>query len=700
MINSIYIVLLTIFFTNISYSKCFKVNQKVLLKSTHECILDTNNSNICIDSELIKSQTLSDKTYKVFCFNNEKIASGYPELNKFGKELNKIEDYFIKLTNKYIILKNSNGLIFYNMEKDKFISMLSLKGIKKFYPLSDSEILIEKFYKKTNSIDIGLFNIETNILKIIATPYDDYVKNVYYNNSFVLDQIRTFSIEQINKQEMGNNPKVNIKFITLPYSNQGSYILDKYLNIISYKETNATTFNNIEFKEIKNSLVHGQKSIYILIFSIFSIIIVIWILKKISISFRLPIITTFYMLSYLVFVYIGAIFLNVFYFEYEFNTHLYERKDLLLNIWYFATVGLYLIPLGVYMAKKIIERKHFLDINKFFQADISINFNENRLYFLIVLMFILSIITFYFYYRAVGYIPVVGIFEHVAPEELAKLRSESGNNFSGHVYRYVTLYKDIPLFLMLMTFILKDKGKKWLLLFIALFVYNSFIAVMDLQKAPLVKMLLLLLLTYFFIHKSIEWKRLIALSLFSFILLIIMYIGFMGVSKNGILDTLQAPFHRAFIGSVSPVFWWQLYIEQNGFLHGATLPNPHHLFGFEYIDIAKVVMDFAHKELRDLGIVGSMPVVFFMEWYANFGWVAAIISMFLFGIMLYSIDYLFISQMLQNKRAILLAMYLYVMFYFMSYSTTSISGILFDTHLIVPLIVGIFLWRLTEKREN
>ena len=50
-----------------------------------------------------------------------------------------------------------------------------------------------------------------------------------------------------------------------------------------------------------------------------------------------------------------------------------------------------------------------------------------------------------------------------------------------------------------------------------------------------------------------------------------------------------------------------------------------------------------------------------------------------------------IKHMLKSKYAITLALYTYVIFYFKRYTMTTISGILIDVHLIIPIVVSMIL---------
>jgi len=659
----------------------------VILENTKEFNVTINNNNYIISTDTVKRKDLDAKPYKVFCLNGVRIISGYPlkKNNRFTKVKSIYSDLF-EVNNRYIAFKDKDKIIFFNLDNYKF-KTLNLKNVKRILSLSDNTFLINYYSNLTKSIDLKIINLETMKSKIIASKFDDIVRNIDFNNNFVLDQYE-------NKKGVKINVSNQFK---LPYKSQGSYILDKYLNIISFRYINNATKIEKGFNKVKNSLVHGKYSYYIILLSILFVLLSVFLTKKSVQSFKLPTTLSLFMLFYLVYVYLGATLLNIFYFKYEFNTHLYERKDLLLNIWIYSSIALILIPLGAYFTKILLNSDNRVNFNLFFSKDIDYPLN-NRLYYMSIAFLVVSILVLFLYINKVDILPIVGVLQGLDPLELAQLRSNAGNNFDGHLYRYILFYKDIPLLLLLISFFLKDLSKKWKILFFVLFIYNIFIAIMNINKAPLINLFIILLIAYFYYKKRVNWRYIFYFAIVSFILLIIMYILFMGGSKEGILSTMSAPFHRAIIGSISPLFWWQLYIEQHGFLHGLTLPNPHHIFNFEHLKISVAVMDFAHAELRDEGIVGSMPVVFFAEWFANFGWKYAVLSMFIFGIILYLLDYIFIKIMLKRKSAIILALYIYIMFFFKQYNVTSISGIIFDVHLIIPFIIFLLIYLISNKR--
>ena len=223
---------------------------------------------------------------------------------------------------------------------------------------------------------------------------------------------------------------------------------------------------------------------------------------------------------------------------------------------------------------------------------------------------------------------------------------------------------------------------------------------MNLHKGPLINLFLLLLLMHFFIKKQIEWKKLLIVVSVALIFLMTMYLSYME-HNEGVERVLFGIFHRASIGSISDLFWYQLYIEQHGLLYGVTMVNPAHIFPFEHVNISVAVQDFANVHLREQNIVGSAPVVFFVEWFVNFGWAVAIISMFLFGLFLFILDFIMIKQIMKKgKNVILLVIYIYMMFYFQKYAITSISDIMLDNYLWSTVLTGLLLWKISKMYDK
>jgi len=684
-----------IFFYTISlFAECYPIkeyqNKLTVIKDgipkCHTITLSNGEDKvICLETDTIRLNKRGSKIYQLTCMNGKRLYASYPTLNKSYKDSGYKN---IAVSNDYISFIFGNKTIFYSIKEEKFQKFKKeLSSSKQLKYITDNKILINYYDTDTKSMDIEIFNISTWESHYLKSKYDDIIRKVRKNNSFIVDQFIPKDFNLSNTISDANSSKnINLLF----YKEQGSYIIDKNLKMMSYKKIDDSYIPPKSYSDVKNKLVFGNYSILIGLFSIISLYFVYKILFSTIKSFKLPTVTTFFMFAYLIFVYIGATFINIFYYEYEFNSNIYERKDLLLNIWIYSTIGLYLIPMGAYFTKKYILIAP-LKIDKFFNKDIKYFTNSNILFYISIFFFSIAILVLFFYLSQLNNIPIFGVFQHLSAEELTQLRSDSSNGFNGKLYRYMIFIEDIPIILLLISFMMKKIEKKWHILFLSLLIFNIFVAIMTLAKSPLINLILLLTLLSFYINKKIRWKRLFIIILILFILLLIMYALFMKIPTNGLLYIFYSPFHRTFIGSITPLFWWQLYVEQYGLFYGASFPNPHNIFPFEAKKIVVIIMNFVNSYDSEIGIVGTMPVIFFAEWLVNFGKLAMLISMFLFGMLIYSIDYIFIRYMLKSKYPIILALYIYIILYFKRYATTTISGIIIDVHLVIPIVLSILM---------
>jgi oligosaccharide repeat unit polymerase len=442
-------------------------------------------------------------------------------------------------------------------------------------------------------------------------------------------------------------------------------------------------------------------SLLIALISIVSLISMFVIMHYLNGSMMAVSISNLFMYKYVVFVFIGATLLNIFHFDYEVNLGLYDRKDLLLNTWYFALSGLFLIPFGMLIANIALKYKPISTLQLLKSQKLEIGLYENKyLYRLVVILFFISIAVLYFFISKIEILPIVGVISDLSTKELAFLRSESGYGFSGKSYRYDLFSTTLPTLLLLIVFFMRRESKKWNILFYFLIFYLSFVAIMQLHKAPLIHMVILLTLAYLFVNKNISFKKVFLIFFLSYLSLLIMYVFFMGKGDVPVLSLMSAPFHRIFIGSITPFYWYQLFQENFGFLYGTAMPNPMDIFPFEHRKISVEVMQFANPSAFEAGRVGSMPVVFYGNIYMNFGVIISIFSMVVFGFIIQILDIIFSSKLSKNKDLILSALYIYLIYFFGKYATTSFTGIIVDTRLWFPLLIMLTIHSFKSYKKN
>lgn len=440
-------------------------------------------------------------------------------------------------------------------------------------------------------------------------------------------------------------------------------------------------------------MVQGNLSILIGVISIISLWLSYRLVKSLTGAMKIPFISTFFMLNYVVYTFIGATLLNVFYFDYEVNTYVYSRPDILFNTWLYAVSGLYLIPLGMFFANTVFYsyRPNILGTKLLSQkVKIKPRDSSSLMFIIVFFFFTIALITFFRYSSQVK-IPLLGVFQGLSKGDLTFLRSESGANFGGKMYRYVMLMKSLPLMLLLIVFILKNEGRKWKFFFIILLGYNIFISLIDTQKSPVLKLIILLVLAHFYLKNKVNRKVVFRIVVFMLSLMMLMYVFFMGLAGRDFLTILGGPLHRIFIGQVTPFYYYQLFQEQFGYIYGTSFPNPGGIFPFVWRRITVEVMMFAHPELIQMGIVGSMPTVFYGDWFINFGPYAALFSMVLFGFIIQLSDIVFLSRLSKNKSLFSSVLFIYCIGHFSKYSQTSFVGMILDTSLMFPIFILVFI---------
>ncbi len=435
-------------------------------------------------------------------------------------------------------------------------------------------------------------------------------------------------------------------------------------------------------------MVHGFTSVLICGFSFCALIAVVILMRRISGTFRVFLISNFFMLTYIVLVFVGAVGLNMFYFKPELVRGFYERPDLLLNIWYYAVAGLFLVPIGMFFANLAFGYHAEKETGALLAQDVYIGGSDRSIiiYAVVAALFLFSLGVFGLYLAKVPRLPIIGMIRGMETEELARLRSASGNAFQGKYWVYSLFMKELPQLLLLITFFMR-KSFKWKALFLLLLGYTALTAVAGLHKAPIVYLFLLLLFAYFYEKKRIRKSQVLLIMAFGFLIVVLMYLYFMGMKGRSFSRVISAISHRVFIGQVSDFFWYQLYAENEGLLLGRSFPNPMGLFGYKPISITVEISRFSLPLIAQSGIVGSAPTAFFGEWYVNFGGGAALASMFFIGFIVQSIEVFFVSTLARRKFVLFSALFIYFIVYFCRLVGSSFVGIWLDEKLFLPVIV-------------
>jgi len=434
-------------------------------------------------------------------------------------------------------------------------------------------------------------------------------------------------------------------------------------------------------------MIHSYLSILIIFASCIALYLAYWLIKIAAGTVKIPLISTFFMLNYLVIIYIGSVLLNVFHFNYP---GLDKRPDLLLYTWLYATAGLFLIPLGMIVVNIATGYKAQEKTRILLAKEINITSldKSNFTFIVLILLFFISFVVLMIYRRELGILPIEGVFKGFSYGKLAYLRELSINQFTGHYYRYRIFMVNLPLLLLLIAFFMKKVAIKYKLLFYFLLLFNIFVNIMSLMKAPVVFLLIILLIAYIYLKRSIRKKQLISMSILIGTLLTSMSMFFMGNIGRSFRVIFSGIIRRICIGQIMPFFHYQLYWEKFGSLGiSSFLPNPGGILPFESIPYTVKIKEFAFPEAFSSGVGGSMPTVFFGQWLISFGPLMALFSMVLLGIIIQSMDIFFVTKLANKKGVFLLALFINIIYFMSGFVGTGYGGILIHNGWIMPLFV-------------
>lgn len=424
----------------------------------------------------------------------------------------------------------------------------------------------------------------------------------------------------------------------------------------------------------------------ILLISLIILLFAHHVYRTINGSFKIFTITNMFILSYVVFVYIGILCIQFGFLDEEEAQQFIINKEITLRMWVYTTLGFFFLLLGILVAYthypkvKTIQAKVVSKGISYTAFDIS---KKNRTY--IYLLLGLSIFVLLLYRRNLGGLPLESVLLGLSKSDLSLLRSDATNNFSGSLYRYDMFMHTLPMLLLLFAGIIRKYGnKKWNVLFYILLAYNVFFSLTTLQKGPIVRLILLLVSLSIYQGRKISLKYVIAIGGIGVAVILLMYIFFMGMGEYPVSAIIQTATHRIFISTIAPLFWYIKYTDIHGFLWGATFPNPGGLLPFTNIPLTVEVQDLA---VGNGDIVGSMPTVFIGEAYANFGVIGICVVSFFFGFFIQSLDNAFLSKLNSKKSVGLSVLFLYFLNYFSRYAESSFSSLFTDVKFYFPIFI-------------
>lgn len=424
-----------------------------------------------------------------------------------------------------------------------------------------------------------------------------------------------------------------------------------------------------------------MKLFILFIITIITLYIFYKLIKSSIKYFNYPLISIFFLIKFFILAYIGVL-INIFYQEYYENIHY-------LNQFILSTATLVFFPLGMLLVTKLTNS------NKSFIYDYKIDYEINdKMYYVFLSFFCFSFLILLLYISKLEMLPITAIVKGLGTSYAYELRSLATNTFPGKYYRYEIFMKDLALLLFIILFFYRNISIKWKILFFVVLFFNIFVSIMDIQKAPFVKLFLIIFVLSFFYFKKINYKLVFLVSFIIGCSIIIMYMFFLGHGTD-FIRIFNAFLNRILFAPMDAFIYTQQYIDLHGFLYGQSFPNPKGIFPFDHIPLTKEVSKLIDGWKEGMPL-GSYPTVFYGDWYANFGYIGALFGMFLLGIIIQYTDIRMFKIISTKKSAIVLGFYIYLIDYFAKFAETDYNGILIDMHLLVPLFATFFLYSINK----
>ncbi len=417
-----------------------------------------------------------------------------------------------------------------------------------------------------------------------------------------------------------------------------------------------------------------------------------YMLKMAELSLLTITIPSIVMVSIYVYQYIG---LPVLYFQLnDYRAEFVTNKYLMLEVFFYTSWTITFMLLGYIIANfhfgKLSWKKCCAWSDRCVDNKRALFRLQRVLFFLVVI----SILVLARYLFKVGFdnIALVVALDLGANDlSIGSARSSMGNAFDGKYHWYKLFIVDLLqfyLFILFSMYLIKKRITNRFMLVITLLAV-TLATVMATEKGPMANLIIALFFIYIIIkfHGDIPFKGLILISSFLLVILAIFYLYFMNVKT--LLDGINSVFSRVFTGQIQPAYHYLNYFQTNhDFLLGTSFPNPGGIFPFETFNLTKEIMAWHNPSQVELGVVGSMPTIFWGEMYANFGLLGVLIPPFFVGYSLYLLNFVIFKL---EYSPLTIGVFVWLIMHFMILSVTGLSSFFLDIYLYGILLTFILL---------
>ncbi len=427
----------------------------------------------------------------------------------------------------------------------------------------------------------------------------------------------------------------------------------------------------------------------IFIYSYLVILVLVFaLLRAAGISLSRPSIPMLFVISYLVFSFLGAPML-FFGLNRKVASLGITDRDLCAATCFYSGVALIMVCLGFNYARWVFGlRPRRYDLP---EARTIVNVYLPRIFFALIVCLAALLI----YIQRVPDLALLNLLKGGFGRVLLEARSDATNALE-HAWRFQFFGDNAAPFLSYVLFAayLHTRRKEYLMGFLFAGAISVFSAIMNLTRGNLVYYIgSLVFLYYLTLRKKIPVRTVVMYTIFAFVFVVGLILA---ISRTHPLSAALGFVERTFSGYLlAAYFYMQIFPEVHDYLWGLSFPNPGGVFPFEHFPITVYVSEVIFGER--IGLVGSAPAPFWAEMYANFGSFGALVVSFLVGIILWIVH---VWTTTWHQTMVNDALITFLAFYLQFLAVGSLSKYLFPLEAALVVLLGILIsCRVQAPRE-
>ena len=373
-----------------------------------------------------------------------------------------------------------------------------------------------------------------------------------------------------------------------------------------------------------------------------------------------------------------------------------QDKGVILSMFLHTAASISFLLVGFYIGKMLFGSLHPV---KVFEEQLYYSYKQHRVtFFLFTLVYFICCTVLYIYISNIGLenLALLVALDFFSEGDLTSLRSNATNALDNYSwYRLFTVELLLVTTFFFFSLCLSQKNKYRYLIMLSAILISSFSLLLAGEKGQIIEILLGLFLVYCATRNGGKFspKSMMIFSILGILIVIPVY--WLLMDSNSLFEAGSAAFSRLTTGQLQPMYVYFEYIPAHReFLMGKTFPNPGSIFPYEAVTITQEAMAWYNPLEASMGIVGSLPAMFWVEAYINFGSLSIIPISFLLGLLVYSINK---AINLLKVNPITISLFVWLTLFYKDLSVSFFSDYLINSSLFIVLLIGSVLYLLSNK---